>query len=108
MGCITPITALVAMAASAADPPSARIVAPACEARGCSAATIPRCETTMERPCDQLISFSDRKLGTAAPRPAARVNRASKYLFMGHLPGSDVAVPSSIFTVHLTSWRFEL
>ena len=49
MGSTTPIAALVATAASIAFPPRARICAPACAARGLSAATIPYRVIVMER-----------------------------------------------------------
>src|SRR5271155_5408455 len=50
-GCTTPITALAAIAASMALPPSSRMCAPACDARNCGAATIPNLLTTIDRPC---------------------------------------------------------
>jgi hypothetical protein len=49
MGSTTPMTALVAIAASMALPPWAKMVAPACAANGLSAATTPLREITMER-----------------------------------------------------------
>ena len=51
MGSTTPSTALAAMAASAAEPPRARICAPACEARTSLVATIPCRVITIERAC---------------------------------------------------------
>ena len=45
------MTALAAIAASMALPPSSRMCAPACEARNCGVETIPNFETTIERPC---------------------------------------------------------
>src|ERR1700757_5548325 len=45
------MTALAAMAASTALPPSSRMWAPACEARNCGVETIPNFETTIDRPC---------------------------------------------------------
>ena len=50
IGATTVITACVAIAASMALPPRARIAAPACDASGDSEATIPDCEITIERP----------------------------------------------------------
>jgi hypothetical protein len=41
MGATTPIAAFAATAASTALPPRANIVAPICDASGCSVATIP-------------------------------------------------------------------
>jgi hypothetical protein len=49
MGSITPSTALAAIAASMADPPRARICAPAWDARVWLVATIPEVVITMER-----------------------------------------------------------
>src|SRR5271169_233503 len=48
-GSITPSTALVAIAASTAEPPRDRISAPACEACTWLLATMPYGEITMER-----------------------------------------------------------
>src|SRR5579863_5468342 len=50
-GSTTPSTALAAIAASIADPPRARICAPACEAKVWLVATIPWREITIERAC---------------------------------------------------------
>src|ERR1700684_3759851 len=51
MGSTTPMTALVATAASTALPPCASTLAPACAANGFSADTTPLRVITMERPC---------------------------------------------------------
>src|SRR5574337_1094109 len=91
IGCITPIAALVAIAASAAEPPLARIEAPAWAARVCSAAAIPSWDETMERPCDQVMILSDRSSGTATTAHAARTSRINNPLFMHHLPKFVVA-----------------
>src|ERR1700677_1524746 len=45
------MTALAAIAASTALPPSSRMSAPASEARNCGVETMPNFETTIERPC---------------------------------------------------------
>ena len=50
IGSTTPSTALTAIAESAADPPRARICAPACAARVWLAAAMPCCEITIDRP----------------------------------------------------------
>ena len=50
MGSTTPSTALAAIAASTADPPRARICAPACDASVWLVATMPCCVMTIERP----------------------------------------------------------
>ena len=52
-GATRPMTAFAATAASAADPPRARIIAPACAASGLSAATIPCRDVTTDRPCER-------------------------------------------------------
>ncbi len=51
IGATTPMAALAATAASIALPPLSSIAVPARAAIGCSAATIPYCEITMERAC---------------------------------------------------------
>src|ERR1700730_11826229 len=51
MGSTTPMTALVATAASTALPPWASTLAPAWAANGFSADTTPLREITIERPC---------------------------------------------------------
>ena len=48
-GCIKPIMALAAIAASTALPPFLRICTAASEASGCSLATMPCCASTGER-----------------------------------------------------------
>src|SRR5664279_551100 len=53
MGATTPIAAFAATAASTALPPCASIVAPICDASGCSVATIPCRVMTIERACDR-------------------------------------------------------
>jgi len=53
MGSTTPSTALAAMEASAAEPPRARICAPACEASVWLVATIPRWLIVIERAWDR-------------------------------------------------------
>src|ERR1700728_5175705 len=45
------MTALAAIAASMALPPSSRMWAPAWDARNCGVETMPNFETTIERPC---------------------------------------------------------
>ncbi len=50
IGSVTPSTAFEAMAASTADPPRARICAPACDASTWLVAAIPCWLMTMERP----------------------------------------------------------
>ncbi len=57
MGSTTLSTALAAMAASTADPPRARICAPACDANVCAVATMPRVVMTMERACERSCAF---------------------------------------------------
>src|ERR1017187_4038744 len=52
-GSTTPSAALAAMAASMADPPRARICAPACEASVWLVATMPRPLMTIERACER-------------------------------------------------------
>ena len=51
IGATRPITALAATAASIALPPASSMAVPARAAIGCSAATMPYWEMTMERPC---------------------------------------------------------
>src|SRR5580698_7623123 len=46
-------TAFAAMAASTAEPPRAKICAPAWDASGCAVATMPRLLITMERACER-------------------------------------------------------
>ena len=55
-----PIAAFAAMAASIAFPPCARIAAPVCDAIGCSVATMPPRETTIDRPCVRLNDAASR------------------------------------------------
>src|SRR6266508_3510905 len=64
IGATTPITALAAIAASAACPPRARIAAPAAAASGCSAATIPPRVITTERPWERS---NDSRSPTTSP-----------------------------------------
>ena len=56
IGATTPITALVAIAASIALPPAARTETPACDASGCSLATMPDVEMVIERACVRSIT----------------------------------------------------
>ena len=53
IGAKTPIAAFAATAASTALPPWARMVAPICDASGCSVATMPWRVMTIERACDR-------------------------------------------------------
>jgi hypothetical protein len=57
IGDTTPIMAFVAMAASTAFPPCERILAPACAAKGDSAATIPPREITIDRICERSCAL---------------------------------------------------
>src|SRR5712692_1453307 len=59
MGSVTPSTALAAMAASTAEPPRARISAPACEACTWLVATMPKRVTTMERAWERSWAGTD-------------------------------------------------
>src|ERR1051326_2773425 len=57
-GSTTPSVALAAMAASMADPPRARICAPACDASVWLVEMIPRSEITSERACVRSCAFA--------------------------------------------------
>src|SRR5260370_13761578 len=72
VGSTRPITALVAMAASTADPPRARICAPACDASVCSAPTIPRCVMVIERACERSWAKDGAGKEMAIPANVAR------------------------------------
>src|SRR5262249_6375140 len=67
IGSTTPSTALAAMAASTAFPPSSSTCAPALEARTWLLATIPKRGTTMERPCGS----GGTPAAQASPQPTA-------------------------------------
>ena len=71
IGSTTPIAAFAATAASTAFPPRARIAAPACAAKGLSAATIPPREITIDRVC--VRSCAD--AGAAVARIAMEISR---------------------------------
>src|SRR6185369_6647874 len=79
IGSTTPSAALAAIAASIAEPPRARICAPACEASVWLVATIPWREITMERASDLSCAGEgiDRQ-ATIRPRPTFCV-------FTGHV-----------------------
>src|SRR5881394_1519287 len=69
MGATNPMVALAATAASMALPPFARMVAPICEASGCSVATIPYREMTMDRAWERSsVAAAEIELGKTASR----------------------------------------
>src|ERR1035438_10420784 len=73
MGAKTPIAAFAATAASTALPPRASIIAPICDASGCSVATMPCLVITIERVCE-------RSAAPAGGQKTATVSKAKRIL----------------------------
>ncbi len=68
IGAKTPIAAFAATAASTALPPWASIVAPICDASGCSVATMPWRVITIERACERSAAPTRGQKFAAASR----------------------------------------
>ena len=83
MGATTPIAAFAATAASTALPPCASIVAPICDANGCSVATMPWRVMTIERACDRSAAPA----GAQKITPASNDRRSPASLRTHGLPG---------------------
>src|SRR5580704_2051346 len=81
MGSVTPSAAFAAMAASMAEPPCARICAPATEACTWLVATMPYCVTTIERASER--SSADRSADMEDVSSKATTIRIE--MFMLHL-----------------------
>ena len=73
MGATRPMAALAATAASIALPPLSSMAVPARAAIGCSAATMPYCEITMERPWVRSCAVA--AAAAATSHAAASANR---------------------------------
>src|ERR1700678_561951 len=116
MGSTTPITALVATAASTALPPCASTLAPACAANGFSADTTPLREITMERPCvrscapacaaDTIIA-SERKTRQSVMRTNSFMNLLDKSSRCCGVSGPSCARIESVRTPGKPSVRSE-
>ncbi len=76
IGATRPMAAFAATAASIALPPLSSIAVPARAAIGCSAATIPYCEITMERPWMRSCAIAGEADATVMSAPASAIRHA--------------------------------
>src|SRR5262249_23872794 len=107
IGATRPIAAFAATAASMALPPRSRIAVPARAASGCSAATIPYCEITMDRACvrSSAASGAVARSDADAARLAA-INGINRHWPMRHFPRGSGIVAMAALVWMLTDGRW--